>query len=996
MMRKNHAPSLVCLSLWGTMARILKCIFANVNSIVSRHRRHYLNLFLSEHKPDVMLLAEHCLSPRHKLDIRGYTLYRRNRQNGRGRGTAVLVRDNIYSEEILLDTGEIECTAVRIRGVNGNFTIFISMYLAPNKTFDSSYFGRIRELATEGSIVIGGDLNARHPYWGDPYTNRSGTNLREFLLMCPDLDIQRTEGPTRINAVLSSYIDFFLTTVDITTVSGDRLRTLDYESDHRAVEIVFQTSELMDRERPVIYDYDHIDVRKFRTVLNRKLADHVLPIDRNVSEGDIDSCIDSMNMAFVQAMDQSIPKIAVGAKGLRRLPQNILDFIAHKKRLKRTLHRCEEPGRRNILKADIRNLDKIIQGSISVFERDRWTDYLGRIRMNNRTYRNIKAAAGISSRPPIGNLKDSTGGMISDDPGKANLLADSLFQVWQSGPDHRDDGFASTIRNAISPLGGLPPLTRFGETISAGGRSDNRTFGGISFVDSGKVGEALRNRSNKRSSGVDRIPDFVLRKTDSATWEFLCILFNHCLNLGYFPRAWKEAIVVPILKPGSDPGQCGSYRPISLLSAVGKLFEYFVLGMINDWMFESDILKDFQFGFRQGLSTSHALMVLTDYIAKGLYKRCPTMAVGLDFTKAFDTVWHEGIVFKLMDLGLDPGICRIVQSFLNERTYRVRVNNSLSDGKPVSAGVPQGSLLGPVLYNIFVTDIPQPPEGILLLAYADDILIASTGARARNVNRNMNNYLNVLNDYFVKWGLRLNMDKTVAMIVKGRRKFIYPNWRQFEPCLRLGDGQVRTSDRMKYLGVIIHENFEYYRHVDYILEKAKKIYSAYQRILRQTGGLDERIRLLLYRQVIRPIISYAFPCWFGISSCQMERLRRWERGVLAACMGMRPRIGPDGVPRRPSCLSIYRAIDFGRIDVFMVEMALRFLERASSSDNLLVRECFNGERNLETVQMSRYLSPVDLITLREAGLLYGDTDLLFYHRRINSLDISDTVYNTAQ
>lgn len=85
--------------------------------------------------------------------------------------------------------------------------------------------------------------------------------------------------------------------------------------------------------------------------------------------------------------------------------------------------------------------------------------------------------------------------------------------------------------------------------------------------------------------------------------------------------------------------------------------------------------------------------------------------------------------------------------------------------------------------------------------------------------------------YFVKWDFRLNMDKTVDMIVKGRRKFIYPNWRQFEPCLSLGNGQVRTSDRMKYLGVITHENFEYYCHVDFVLEKAKKIYSVFYMVI---------------------------------------------------------------------------------------------------------------------------------------------------------------------
>ena len=128
----------------------------------------------------------------------------------------------------------------------------------------------------------------------------------------------------------------------------------------------------------------------------------------------------------------------------------------------------------------------------------------------------------------------------------------------------------------------------------------------------------------------------------------------------------------------------------------------------------------------------------------------------------------------------------------------------------------------------------------------------------------------------------------------------------------------------------------------------------------------------------------------------MKRLRRWERRILVACLGLRPQIGQDGIPRRPPCRSIYNAIDFGRLDVFMVEGALRFLERARMSDNVLVRQCFEGAGSFETVRSSRYLSPVDLLTLGGAGLLYEGADLYFYHRRINTLNISDTVYNTSQ
>lgn len=980
------------------MTNTLKMIFVNVNSIVSRHRRHYLNLFLMEHKPDVMLLAEHHLSSRHRFDVKGYKVFRRDRLSRRGGGTAVLVRDRFRCEEVVLDTGAIESTAVCIRRVNGSDIIVVSMYLCPGVVFTGDFFNAVQHLAVGSSVIIGADLNARHPYWGDPFANESGRNLKDFLLASPDLDIRPTEGPTRSNAVLSSYIDFFLTTVDISMAGGDRLRTLDYESDHRAVEMVFSTGECVLRGQDRRYDYDRIDVRKFRRVLAGKLADCGLPVDRNVSRAEIDETIGLMCGAFTDAIDGSVPKVSTGRRGLLRLPPYILGFIEQKKRLRRTMYRCGDPGRRNILKAEVRNLDRIIQGAIAVFERDYWSDFLGSVRLNNRTFRNVKMAAGLNARPVIRSLVGANGTIVSDESGKADLLAGNFSRVHLGGQEDRVDPFSVMVKEVVSSLDGTTPLATFGEYMRADGgavgtEGDFRRFG---FIDSASIGDALRRRSNKRSSGVDGVPEFVLRKTGTDVWGFLSILFNHCLNVGYFPTTWKEAVVVPVLKPGSDPGDSESYRPISLLSAFGKLFEYFILARINDVVLDRDILMDNQFGFRTGLSTSHALMVFADYVAKGLNNRCPTMAVSLDFSRAFDTVWQDGIVYKLMNMGFDTTTCRMIGSFLTGRKFRVRLGDILSEGRPVSAGVPQGSLLAPVLYNLYISDIPQPSGGELLLIYADDILVASSGPRAVTVNNRLNGYLSNLTDYFTKWGLRLNVRKTVALALKGKRRHIYPNWRKHVPCLMVGGEPVPTSDRMKYLGVTFHGNFEYCRHVDNVLLKSKRIFSAYQSVLRRRGGLDRRIRLLVYRQVIRPIVSYAFPSWFGISSWQMERLRRWERRVLTACLGMRTQLGPDGVPRKPSCASIYGATDFCRLDVFMTEGAIRFLERARSLENSLVRGCFNMNRDLETVRLSRYFSPTDLLTLRDAGLLFEGADLLFYHRRINRLDNNDTVYNTAQ
>ena len=227
------------------MARTIKCIFINVNSVVSRHRRHYLGLFLDKHKPDVLLMAEHGLSTRHKLDIRGYLTFRQNGGDGR-RGTAILVRDSLDCERLIIETGAIENTAVKIRRVGGATLTVVSLYRRPLSTMTEADLEPLIDLANRGGLVIGGDLNARHTYWGDNTVNTAGRCLRRFLMMSPSLDIHPTDGPTRITTESSSFIDLVMTSVDMTPLlAANGLSTHEFESDHRAVEAIFPIDEGM-------------------------------------------------------------------------------------------------------------------------------------------------------------------------------------------------------------------------------------------------------------------------------------------------------------------------------------------------------------------------------------------------------------------------------------------------------------------------------------------------------------------------------------------------------------------------------------------------------------------------------------------------------------------------------------------------------------------------------------------------------------------------------
>lgn len=968
-------------------------MFANVNSVIRRTRRHYLKLFLDEHKPDILMIAEHCLSSHHRFELDGYIIHRQNRGNDRKRGTAIIVRDNIHSERFRVDTPNIENTAIRVKRPNGTTISVVCLYSRPTSAFSASNLASLDELTREGEVLVGGDLNAKHPDWGGTVTDTRGRCLHGFLLGCPDLDIVRTNGPTRITPTTQSYIDLFMASPGLGITGNSNVVQYGY-SDHEAIEVYMDIDGLIEKEPTRIFNYRKMNVKRFNSLLHRNLPNCALPVDRNATTEEINDCVESMTRTFKEAMDSSVPKVQLRRGGLPDLPAEIRDLTKQRRRLHRTLYRTTDFTRYHPLKAEIRELDRIIDAAIAEYERNFYTNRLSAIDVNNMTFRKVKAAAGVRRINQVPDLKDEDSNFVVDDTGKANLLAEN-FSSFHGRNDHLRTGtFSDQLTEEAASLLDHSPRTTFGVDVMADGSASNGRIDNYA-IRAADVGWAIRRRPPKKSVGLDGIPDIILKRTDNVVWAFLAILFNHCINLGFFPPAWKRAVIVPIPKSGSDPKSPNGYRPISLLSPFGKLLEQFILDKVRDFIWEQKLLLDNQFGFKHRHSTSSALTVLMDYVSRGLNQRCATIAASLDFAKAFDTAWQAAILRKMTTLGFDRTITRMVAAFLANRAFSVRVGDSFSGERAVTAGVPQGSLMGPVLYNILLSDIPLPPEGDLLLIYADDILVAAKGARAKGVNKRLNDYLQTLHEYFMKWTIGLNVSKSTGIIFKGSGGNIYPNARAYKPTLTIGESAIDTCGTMKYLGIILDERLSFIRHVDYVLCKVKRAFSAYYKVLGRRNGLSTDVRLLVYKQIIRPMMAYAFPAWFTISSAQMERLRIWERRILSSCLGLRRFRMDDGTWRNPSCHRIYSSVNFDRIDSFLVKMAMASLDRDATIDNGLVRGCYERAET-DDLLTRRYFSPVDLLALGEGGHLRVDGRLLFYHRRYRSLDIGNTVYNVNQ
>jgi hypothetical protein len=230
------------------------------------------------------------------------------------------------------------------------------------------------------------------------------------------------------------------------------------------------------------------------------------------------------------------------------------------------------------------------------------------------------------------------------------------------------------------------------------------------FINSLKLRKACR---------IDGIPNECLRHLPRRPLVHLTHLFNLCLRLSHFPQSWKEAKIITLPKTGKDPKFPQNLRPISLLPTTGKLFEKVILKFFQKYIQEKGLLNESQFGFRARHSRTLQCMRLTDHMTLNFNNKMSTAAMFLDIEKAFDTSWHPGLLYKLSKLEFSTRLIRLISSFLSENKFRVSVEGEMSTPREMQAVVPEGSVLSPTLYNMYINDAPQT-HGVHLALFADD------------------------------------------------------------------------------------------------------------------------------------------------------------------------------------------------------------------------------------------------------------------------------------
>jgi hypothetical protein len=389
--------------------------------------------------------------------------------------------------------------------------------------------------------------------------------------------------------------------------------------------------------------------------------------------------------------------------------------------------------------------------------------------------------------------------------------------------------------------------------------------------------EASIDRLKKDSApGPDQIRPRLLKELKKQVSKPLSIIFRKSLDRGEVPKEWKKAKVVPIYKKGSK-GDPGNYRPVSLTSVPCKLLENIIKEEVMDHLLTQDLINDSQHGFLPGRSCATNLTIFLDAATKIIDEGKSAYIFYLDFAKAFDKVPHRRLMVKVRAKGIDGKVSRWLEEWLQGRTQTVVVNGEESEESKVESGVPQGTIMGPPLFTIFIDDIDDFIRLIeLLIKFADDNKGLKIIESLQDKDR-LQQTLDSLCEWAEKWSMQFNVSKCKIMHIgrsnPGHKYYMYGE-------------ELKEVEEETDVGILIHRSMKPSRQC----EKAAQTAGAVLRLIQRNFHYrDRHVYLRLYKQYVRPHLEFSSPVWSPWTAEDINKIENVQRRAVGMIAGLKGR-----------------------------------------------------------------------------------------------------------
>ncbi|GFU38745.1 probable RNA-directed DNA polymerase from transposon X-element [Trichonephila clavipes] len=675
------------------------------------------------------------------------------------------------------------------------------------------------------------------------------TNLANLYIAYPDT-------PTRFGINSANTLDIAIIRNFYYPYSINSLHEL--SSDHNPVMLNFTLKLNKDITNPRAV---HTNWPLFSKYLNTNLS--LLNYHPNSinSSSDIDLKISEFTDTVRAAHSHASRPIETLRKSLT--PHHIHKLIRQKNQFRNLYHRTLDPHYKTLYNRAQKNVKKELKN----YTNENWT---ARLQALNTQDNSLWAVQKFfkNKRSDIPSLHCTTGTAITDKQ-KADILPESILTNFTENGrqnnhfDDDDEIVNNTVNAFLSPPPPPTAETAYPSEI-------------ISYI---------KSSNPKKAPGKDGISNRMTKNFTLKAILILTILVNKILKHNYFPKIWKEAIIFPILKPGKSKNNPASYRPISLLSTLSKITESIILTRLKNIININKTINPNQYGFTNKLSTLHPLLNLTEAISEGFQRKKSTGAVFLDIQKAFDRVWLTGLTFKLITYNIPPPLICLLHSYNSDRSYQVRVKDTLSNTKNIRCGVAQGSLLGPLLFNLYINDIPDYTLTKLNM-FADDTAVHTTYRRITSVTYTLNKHLKLLEKYYDQWKISINVEKSAAVIFTKRRKLPPPT---------MYNTTIPWSQSTKYLGIIFDKNLTWKTHIQHTRNKFRKIMFKLYPLIGRNSELSRDNKVLLFTAVMRPILAYGCPVWGYAAKTNINILDTLQNSTIRMIVGARRYMRNDDI-----------------------------------------------------------------------------------------------------
>ena len=764
---------------------------------------------------------------RTNVEITGYSHFpcQSYSQNG---GVALYVKSGLsptLRPDLSKDSADFETVWVEVENKKGKNYLFCCAYRHPNTNLDS-FSDYLQEILSSSTVsnkqtFILGDFNVNLLNYN---SHTPTTNYVNFLFSKQFLPY--IIHPSRVSENSSTLIDnIFANISDSETVSGNILTQI---TDHFPQFLILKHAGI-----------SYKDLQYYQHDFSRFNADDLLNDFNNLdlaflNDNSLD--VDAEFNRFLSILDELVKTHAT----LRKLSKRDIKFrnkpwISGK--IQKMMH-LRDRLLRNLAKNNdqsLKDLYKKFRNRVSESLRESKASYFHNFFQKNsnnmkQLWPGIKSVISIrqsSNVNVISKLKDPNGNVTSDPAVIANVFNKFFVNV--------SHNITKNIpRSKKSPVDFMG--SRIGSSFFTAPSIPLEISDIISLLKSGK------------SLGPNSIPMKILKLLSPLISSPLSQIVNESFQSGIFPDKMKLAKVIPLFKKGC-PLAASNYRPISLLSIFSKIIEKVMYKRLYKFLEKHEILYTLQFGFGASHSIDHALVSLTEAIKNSLDNRKFGCGIFIDLQKAFDTVNHNILLTKLEHYGIRGTALDWFKSYLMDRKQYVSVNGSNSSYLNVTCGVPQGSVLGPLLFLIYINDLPQSSSKLVFYLFADDTNIYFEAENLNLLQQTVNKELKKVKMWLDVNKLSLNIDKTSFIIFKSPQHFSSDSIN-----IKLGNRPVKKTCYVKFLGVLLDENLSWKYH---LIELSKKLAMFFK--IRHFLPID--VLICLYNSLFSPFLQYGILVW---------------------------------------------------------------------------------------------------------------------------------------